>query len=265
NDFLAKNFFEKLFFKFYSSFFLNKTLALTTKIISTSDYYSKKSSILNSLQKKVEVVSPFIDLNEFNLLEKFNKNFPEKKVVLFVGALNKGQNYKGLNYLIKAVSLLKEKIPLIKLVVVGKGNNLNYFKKLAVKENIQGNVFFAGEVSRQKLLSFYSECKTLVLPSVNNSEGFGLVLLEAMAFSKPVIGSNTGGIPAIVKHGFNGLLVEPKNEINLMESIELILTDKKKAKELGLNALNTAKSFSSEKGISKLIKLFEESLNEKKQ
>ncbi len=265
NDFIPKNFFEKVFLEFYRFFFMNKTLNSADKIIVLSEYYAKNSSVLNPFSKKISVVSPFLRLREFNSLNEYKKTFPENKVVLFVGALNKGQNYKGLNYLIKAVSLVKKIFPEIKLVVVGKGNNMNYFRKLAEKKGVQSNVFFAGEISQKKLLSFYSECKTLVLPSVNDSEGFGLVFLEAMAFSKPVIGTTAGGIPAIVKHNFNGFLVEPKNEAKLSKAIEFILENEKKEKKMGENGFNYLKKFSSKKSINKLIKLFESALNEKKQ
>lgn len=263
NDYIKQNFFEKILLSFYYYFFLKKTFRLSRKIIVLSDYYAKKSSVLKPFLNKTTAVSPFVDLEEFapkNVEKPNNKN----RTILFIGALNKGQNYKGLDYLLKAVFLLKEKFPLIKLVVVGKGNNLNYFKNLSENLRIKENVFFAGIVSQQQLLTFYSECETLVLPSVNNSEGFGLVLLEAMAFSKPVIGSNVGGIPAVIQHNFNGLLVEPKNEVKLSKAIAFILTNKKKAKEMGLNGLKKAKELSPEKSTKKLLKMFEDELNAKK-
>jgi glycosyltransferase involved in cell wall biosynthesis len=262
NDYIKQDLLERVFLHLYYSLVLKKTFSLSKKIIVLSEYYAKKSFVLKPFLDKTVVVPPFVDLNEFK-----NKNEVKdssSKMVLFVGALNKGQKYKGLNYLIKAVSILKKEFPEIKLVVVGEGNNMHYFKKLTEKNKIQENVFFAGRVSQEKLLAFYAECSMLVLPSINDSEGFGLVLLEAMAFSKPVVGSNTGGIPAVIKHGFNGLLVEPKNEVKLCKAIEFLLKNKGAAKEMGFNGLKTAKKFSSEKSIRKLMKVFEDALNEKR-
>ncbi len=261
NDYVKQGF-TKILLDFYQSLILKKTFALTTKIIATSDYYSKKSSVLKPFLNKTVSVSPFLDLSEFN--PKNLKPKDNSKMILFIGALNKGQNYKGLDYLIKSVSILKEKFPLIQLTVIGTGNNLSYFKNLSKELNLKKNIFFAGTVSQEKLLSFYSECSALVLPSVNNSEGFGLVLLEAMAFSKPVIGSKAGGIPAVIQHNFNGLLVEPKNEKKLAEAIQFIFENKNKAKEFGLNGLKKVKELSPEKSIYSLKKLFEEALNETK-
>lgn len=263
NDYIKQNFFEKIFLNFYCSFILNKTFSLSKKIIVLSNYYAEKSFLLKSFSDKLAVVSPFVDLNEFKPKTK-KQVFSKNRIILFVGALNKGQKYKGLDYLIKSVSLLKKDFSDLMLVVVGKGNNLNYFKELTKKLDAEKNVFFAGTVSQSELLFFYSECETLILPSINDSEGFGLVLLEAMAFSKPVIGSNTGGIPAVIKHNFNGLLTEPKNTEKLAEAISFILMNKKKAEEMGENALKKVKEFSPEKETKKLIKLFEDALNEQK-
>jgi len=264
NDYIKQNFFEKTFLGLYNFFVLKKTFGLTEKIIATSDCYAEKSFFLNEFKAKLAVVPPFLDLTEFKVQEEYKKTFPKNKVVLFVGALNKGQKYKGLDYLIKSVSMLKKDFPEIKLVVVGKGNNSAYFKQLAKTEGIQHNVFFAGEIPQKQLLSFYSECNALVLPSINDSEGFGLVFLEAMAFSKPVIGGNAGGIPAAVEHNFNGLLVEPKNSMELTKAIKFILINKNKAKEMGLNGFKKLKDFSPEKSMNKLIGLFEGALNEKR-
>jgi glycosyltransferase involved in cell wall biosynthesis len=259
NDYAKQNFSEKLFLSFYFSFVLQKTFGLSKKIIVLSDYYKNKSKLLFPLLDKTVSVSPFVNLNEFNC----NKKEFSKKI-LFVGSLSKGQKYKGLDYLIKAVCLLEKEIPEIELIVIGEGNNRKYFEQLAEKVLDKAKVFFEGNVSQKRLLEFYCKSGVIVLPSINDSEGFGLVLLEAMACSKPVIGSNTGGIPALVENDFNGFLVEPKNEKQLKEKIKLLLTDQKKAEEMGKNALITAKNFSPEKSIKKLIELFEESLNEKR-
>ncbi|MBU2477439.1 glycosyltransferase family 4 protein [Candidatus Micrarchaeota archaeon] len=263
NDYIKQSFFEKFFVWLYYSFFLNKTANSSNKIIALSDYYIKKSFFLGRFPEKTVSVPPFADLSEFSFREPLKEDFSKNRVILFVGALNKGQKYKGLSCLIKAVSLLKKSFPEIKLVVVGEGNNSSYFKELAFKAGIKENVFFVGSIPKNKLAFLYSSCEALVLPSESNAEGFGLVLLEAMLFSKPVIAGNSGGIPALVKNNFNGLLVEPGNEIKLAKAIEFILSDKKKAKKLGKNALITAKSFSPEKSINKLVSLFEEALNEK--
>lgn len=75
----------------------------------------------------------------------------------------------------------------------------------------------------------------LVLPSVTRQEGFGLTLLEAMACSKPVVGSKISAIPYIVDDGVSGLLAEPGNPLDIAEKICKIITNESLAKKLGSN------------------------------
>jgi glycosyltransferase involved in cell wall biosynthesis len=93
------------------------------------------------------------------------------------------------------------------------------------------NVYFAGYVSDDDLLDYYMVCDLFVLPSVTRQEAFGLVLVEAMAFGKPVISTNFSGMPYVV--GDAGLLVEPRNPKALVEAINKILSDPVLSAELG--------------------------------
>jgi glycosyltransferase involved in cell wall biosynthesis len=72
-----------------------------------------------------------------------------------------------------------------------------------------------------------------VLPSLN--EGIPMVLLEAMALSRPVVASRTGGVPEIIEDGKSGLLVEPGNPMAIAEAIESLIRQVKKADQLGIN------------------------------
>jgi glycosyltransferase involved in cell wall biosynthesis len=73
----------------------------------------------------------------------------------------------------------------------------------------------------------------VVLPSINQGEAFGLVLLEAMACSKPVIASNLPGVRSVFKNGNQGLLVKPGDVKDLVKKIKVILTDDQLAKRMG--------------------------------
>jgi glycosyltransferase involved in cell wall biosynthesis len=74
-----------------------------------------------------------------------------------------------------------------------------------------------------------------ILPSTTRAEGFGLVLLEAMASGRPVVGTNVGGIPYFVQDGFNGLLIPPESPKAISDAVIRILSDKELAKSMGLN------------------------------
>ena len=104
---------------------------------------------------------------------------------------------------------------------------------------------FLGGVSQKDLADYYNLADVFVLPSVTSkigTEGLGLVLLEAMACGTPVIGTNTGGIPTIVKNNQNGLLVREKNWNELGNSIIKILSDAKLSKKLSKNGIKFVKN-----------------------
>jgi glycosyltransferase involved in cell wall biosynthesis len=93
-----------------------------------------------------------------------------------------------------------------------------------------------------------------VLPSLN--EGMGRVLVEAMASGKPVVGSNVGGIPDLIKNGHNGFLVEPGDEIDLSVAIEKVLTDAKMRDEMGRKGKTMARNFGVERMVEKIDDLY---------
>ena len=160
----------------------------------------------------------------------------ENKIILFVGALDKAHYFKGLENLLKALTVVikDQKLNATILKVVGRGNLLSYYKNCALKLGLGKNVKFYEHVDDSKLVDFYNYCDCLVLPSINKGEAFGLVLLEAMACSRPVITSNLPGVRSVFKSGREGLLVKPNDVNDLANKIQAILNDKKLAEKMGL-------------------------------
>ena len=102
-------------------------------------------------------------------------------------------------------------------------------------------------------MGHYQNCDVSVLPSITDwkqeTEGLGMVLLEALACGKPVIGTNTGGIVDIVKHEETGLLVEEKNAKQLAQALNRILSNPGFAKQLAQNGRNHFHAHYSSAGI----------------
>jgi glycosyltransferase involved in cell wall biosynthesis len=138
---------------------------------------------------------------------------------------------KGLEYLVETMDHLKKVFPRIFLVIVGTGD-FQYERRLRKQVEHLGlteNVLFAGFQDYPEL--FISEFDIFVLPSI--SEGFGIVLLEAMALGKPIVASNIGGIPEIVQHEKTGLLVPSANVEDLCQGLLTLLNDPKKRAVMG--------------------------------
>lgn len=161
-----------------------------------------------------------------------------RKVVLFVGRL---AEKKGVAYLIEAMRSVSDAV----LYIVGKGPLENELKTQA--SDLQEKVFFMGPKTHQELSAIYASADILVAPSVTardgDIEGFGLVIIEAMASGLPVIASNSGGITDIIQDGKNGMLVDEKNASQLSDRLNWILTHQNIYEKMRMGALETAQQY----------------------
>ena len=178
---------------------------------------------------------------------------PIKNSILFVGRLVKR---KGVEHLIRAIKHLETRIP-VELMIVGDGPERRNLKKLVHDLKLQ-NVTFFGFVPQNRLKSFYQKASVFVLPAITDpsgdTEGLGVVLLEAMSCNIPVIASRVGGIPDIVIDQKTGLLVEEQNNLQLAEAIETILVDSDLRSRLVSKASQLVQSDFNWKKIAKSIK-----------
>jgi len=211
---------------FYESFFLRKILKRSDKIIVSSKFISE--DFLKNYKEKTIVITPAVDTKLFKPNSIKNKN-----QILFVGNLKKSEDYKGLNFLFEAIKIIKENTPEVKLMIVGDGDYRKYYENMCNKLGLEKNIEFKGELKKEKLVREYQNTNIFVLPSL--MESFGMVLIEAMACKKPVIGSNIGGIPYVIDNNKNGLLVPPKDPKALAKAIIKILENPKLAKKMGEN------------------------------
>ena len=155
------------------------------------------------------------------------------KNVLFVGALIKQGYFKGLDNLMRAFQRVRRSVDSCSLTVVGKGDREDHYRGLARELGIDSVTEFVTDADDARLLECYRHCDVLVLPSLDTSEAFGIVLLEAMACGKPVIASNLPGVRAVFEEGRQGLRVEPGDVDDLAEKILALLTDEEKAGRFG--------------------------------
>lgn len=159
--------------------------------------------------------------------QKFTqKIFPEKllKRILFVGSLDRAHYFKGLDVLMDAVHNLD-----VHLTVVGDGDRRAYYESIAPA----GKVTFLGNVSDDKLPEVYQSADLLVLPSIDRSEAFGLVILEAMASGLPVVASDLPGVRTVVRRGETGWLVRSNDARALASTISGALSDPERLKRFG--------------------------------
>jgi len=157
----------------------------------------------------------------------------EDNIILFAGRL---VEHKGLQYLIRAFSELREDFK-EDLVIIGSGPYKKTLEELVISQNVEERVKFIPFLPKSKYREFLSKCKVSVFPSL--FEAFGVVVIEAMASSKPVIASNIIGPKDIITHGQDGFLFESGNVGELKQYLELCLGNTELRRNIGKAARKT--------------------------
>ncbi len=190
--------------------------------VSTSSLRDE-SPQLSGREDKVEVIPFGIDTTGWQL-----SPHPGKGPFLFVGRL---VYYKGLELLLEAVAA----VPDARLEIVGDGPLRDTLAARAAAPDLQGRVHLHGELSDEDLRGVMARCGALVLPSLERSETFGLVQIEAMAAGLPVISTQLPtGVAEVNVHERTGLLVPPGDLASLAEALKAVMRDHEQARRWGL-------------------------------
>lgn len=198
-------------------------------------------------ESKVGVIHNGIDVGRF---DPENVDGDEVKAELgiagdekVIGTVARLCPEKGLFELMHAFELLAGKYP-VRLLVVGDGPSRSELQALATKKSIAGKVIFEG--LRHDVDRMYSAMDVFVLPAVWE-EPFGLVVIEAMAMQRPVVATEVGGIPEIIEHGRNGILVPPRDVHALASAVGELIENGETARGIALEGFRTAREkFSSQ-------------------
>ena len=229
SDILRQNIFRLLYQPF-----LNRLLSRAEAIVATSQNLLDSSLLLGRFRAKCWIIPHGIDLDRFKITPELERRAGEIKarinlpIVLFVGRL---VYYKGLEYLIRAMKDMEAR-----LVVVGKGPLGFSLRALSRILGVKDKISWPGEVPDEELKAYYLASEMLVLPSCQNSEAFGLVILEAQAFARPVISARLPtGVSFINRHQETGLVVPARDAGALREAIRTLLDSKELRSEYGWN------------------------------
>jgi phosphatidyl-myo-inositol dimannoside synthase len=159
------------------------------------------------------------------------KSFPQGRVIMTAGRWAASERYKGADELIRAAAQLQPAHPDLHLVAVGGGDDLPRLHQLASDLGASECVHFLENLAREELAACFARANVFALPSTG--EGFGFVVLEAMAFAKPVIAAAAGGATDLIEDGSNGFLVKPRDVASLAQALERLLTDDSLRAEMG--------------------------------
>lgn len=245
---------EKPFSRFYN-FFSKRFFASMDRILVTSSNLAKSARVLEDVQDKITIIPLGIKRNRDKgvVVSGDHKPRGEKLRVLFAGRLSR---VKGVEFLLKAVNGLD-----IELVILGRGPEEEGLKRLS-KEIKEARITFISEATDKELRSWYDWAQVFVLPSITRGEGFGYVLLEAMASSCALISTELGtGTSFANAHGETGIVVEPRNHKKLREAICLFQLDRNFLEKCSKNASERVANFSLEKMFQQLGAIYSQEEN----
>lgn len=189
--------------------------------------------------ERIHVIHPGVEAAEFHASEAAKQTVRQRHsldgslVLLTMGRL---QRRKGQDMVIQALPLILKRIPNVKYLIVGTGEELAALQQLAEDLHIQDSVVFAGQVVDEERAAYYAACDVFIMPNRQigaDIEGFGMVFLEAGAAGKPVIGGKSGGTGEAIKESVTGLRVNGESIEEIAGSVINLLTDQEKALVMG--------------------------------
>jgi glycosyltransferase involved in cell wall biosynthesis len=220
-------------FRFLDGVLQKMQLYLADHIVTNSEYTKKQILDMGISGDKITIISPAVDYT--------NKEFKEKDLndpanILYLGYLTPR---KGLIYLLRALSELKDYD--WELFIGGDEKShpdyVSNCKKFAKSSGIEDRVNFLGHIDRPQINELFRNADIFILPS--SHESYGMVIKEASSFGVPIITTDVGAIPEIVKHEESALLIPPKDHTAISKAIIHLLEDDKLRKKIAKGGFNS--------------------------
>ena len=202
----------------YSFLIMQKKVAPKLETIVTPSKSSKNGIVaeFNCKSSNITVINNGLDYEEFAPISNIERN--KNRLITTASA---DVALKGLDFSLKALKLLKKNNPKIHLIIIGALKKNGHTEKLIKKLNIEDNVIFKKNISKEKIKELYSTSSIAIVSSLY--EGFGYPVIEAMSCEVPLIATNISSIPELVRS--YGILIDPKDEKKLSFNIEKVLNN----------------------------------------
>lgn len=249
---------QKIFLPIYRHI-LTRILEQCDAVVVATPNHISSSDILKDFANKCHVIHHGIDPLKMAITPEIQqkvdaiKNKYQKPIILFTGRL---VYYKGVEYLVQAM----QNLPEAHLIVVGRG--VLQDKLTAIAATCPNNISFVPFLPEDDLTAMYQACDVFVLPSVENSEAYGLVQLEAMACGKPVITCDIPtGVTYVNQDGVTGIVVPVKSSEALATAIKTLLDRPDLRSKFGETAKNRVLSqFTVDTMVDQSIELYQSML-----
>ncbi|MFC2993686.1 glycosyltransferase [Acinetobacter sichuanensis] len=230
--------FEFPYRSFIHKYLLSSNLKAPDILVSTSNSMLKQTYQFIDRTKKIDVIPFGVDLSKFTSSYKRSERLDQ----ITIGTVKTLKKVYGIDILLRALAIVQQKIAdqhpqfatHLQFRIVGGGPDLNKLQLLAQQLGIDKNVVFTGAVQHD-LVPVELENLDIYI-ALSRQESFGVAVIEAQAMAKPVVVSNVGGLPEVVKHEETGFVVEPENPEAAAEAIIKLILDSKLREEMAYNA-----------------------------
>lgn len=217
------------------------TLALSERVVTYTRDFAQNSKLLPGFKNKLTFVYPPIPSpNIDKRIQKILREKIKSKDQFVIGVAARLAAEKGIEYLLESIPAIKSKIKdqrsnkQIKIIIAGSpepvGEEKYKRKILTLVEKYKDSVIFLGELKKEEMGAFYSLLDVLVLPSINSTEAFGMVQVEAMMAGVPVVASDLPGVRIPIQKTGMGITVPAGNSQKLAEAVAKILLNRNKYK-----------------------------------
>ena len=237
------------------------TVRAAARVICVSSYI--RSFVLGDgvSPEKVLTIRSGVDLREIDAFRSRNSSgrFSDLDAAFPPGCLNvltvsRLMDRKGIDRVIEAMPAIVRRVPGTRYVVVGDGGDRERVHGLASRSPVRSSITFLGPLTGDRKFECYSRCDVFALPA--REDGFGIVVPEANAFGKPVVGGRSGGMPEAITHEENGLLVDPDSADEIADAIARLLETPAEAHRLGSNGRRRVENeFTWEAGAAALLSI----------
>ncbi|MEK7662227.1 MAG: glycosyltransferase family 4 protein [Patescibacteria group bacterium] len=214
-------------------------------IIVPSKYLKKIVGYWGVSRDKIYVIYNSFD----GTVEKAKEETKTEKIIVSAGRL---VPWKGFVTLMAVMPPLLKHFPDVKLIIAGDGPDRAMLERSIREMSLESSVFLVGSLSREKLFKYIRSASVFALNT--SYEGFSHQLLEVMAIGTPIVTTNAGGNPEIIRNEENGLLVEPDDRDALVNAIERVLVDDDLAFRLSQGAKETVATFTSARMVAETIR-----------
>ena len=215
-------------------------------VIANSEFTKGLLLELGVTEERVELIHPGVDIQRFRPagpadgMPGVERLHPDRPLLLSVGRLSER---KGFDQCIRATAALKEAGIVVDYAIIGIGEDMDRLETLARTEGVTEQVHFLGHVSPDDLPRWYRRADLFMMPNRSvgrDTEGFGIVFMEAAACGTPAIAGRAGGTASAVLDGVTGLLVDGDSVQEIAAAVTGLLTDKQRMREMAAKAQQRA-------------------------